>query len=285
MGLDNMRKIIVVQPHSFMHINGNMFYLEELAQCLQQQYKCTVYVYNISKIDRTNLYERYTYITQETLTIDNNDVLLADFSGLDSLLTTDPTVLDRVSYCLIMNSATTHIKIKHILGNHLNTIYNNRTKFYLLVEKGYETTTETFCLFRNKILYYTRGFYFNNYVPFNNINTIWYLHNDLTTGAIHNVSIQYIQQICEQQGITYVEKAQSYNPAKEYAGLLYMRKKDYMPRLPYEFWYYDKPVMFFDLSDGLLRKTNTLVLHTPTIRKDLISICSLYNIISFINEV
>ena len=64
-----------------------------------------------------------------------------------------------------------------------------------------------------------------------------------------------------------------------------MRKKDYMPRLPYEFWYYDKPVMFFDLSDGLLRKTNTLVLHTPTIRKDLISICSLYNIISFINEV
>jgi hypothetical protein len=40
MGLDNMRKIIVVQSHSFMHINGNMFYLEELAQCLEQQYKC-----------------------------------------------------------------------------------------------------------------------------------------------------------------------------------------------------------------------------------------------------
>ena len=285
MRLDNMRKIIVVQPHSFMHINGNMFYLEELAQCLEQQYKCTVYVYNISKMDRTNLYERYTYITQETLTIDNNDVLLADFLGLDSLLTTDPTVLDRVSYCLIMNSATTHIKIKQILGNHLNTIYDNRTKFYLLVEKGYETDIEMFCLFRNRTLYYTRGFYFNNYIQPDITNTVWYLHNVINGGVKQDVSTSHIQQICKQYNIAYVENAQSYNPAKYYAGLLYMRKKDYMPRLPYEFWYYDKPVMFFDLSDGLLRKTNTLVLHTPTIRKDLISICSLYNIISFINEV
>ena len=285
MRLDNMRKIIVVQPHSFMHINGNMFYLEELAQCLEQQYKCTVYVYNISKMDRTNLYERYTYITQETLTIDNNVVLLADFLGLDSLLTTDPTVLDRISYCLIMNSATTHIKIKHILGNHLNTIYNNRTKFYLLVEKGYETDIETFCLFRNRILYYTRGFYFNNYIQPDITNTIWYLHNVINGGVKQDVSTSHIQQICKQYNIAYVENAQSYNPAKHYAGLLYMRKKDYMPRLPYEFWYYGKPVMFFDISDGLLKRIDTLSLHTPIIRKDSIPVCSLHNIVSLINEV
>ena len=56
-----------------------------------------------------------------------------------------------------------------------------------------------------------------------------------------------------------------YDPWNEYKGLIYVRNKDYSPRMPFEFGYAGKETICFDLSNGLRTLAEDVVLYKPQI--------------------
>ena len=74
------------------------------------------------------------------------------------------------------------------------------------------------------------------------------------TVQVHTQEDIYKAQLfCHEHNIVYTSKY-STNPAQKYKGLIYFRYHDYMPRLPYEFWYYNKDVKLLKISDGLQKR-------------------------------
>lgn len=249
-----MQRIVIYQPNC--QITGNFFYLEEIAQYIMD-IGLNVAVLNHSSIDRNNLSVRYTRNAPGTCCFEKGDVVITSHQGIAFLLKN----VDKIDRIFIINSANTHLLY---INNTLNSKYvskllRNKNKFYLCYQSDFETDSINFELFRNRTVKIKRGFYFNNYVCQPSIDNSKYLiYHNYPGNAIDIYSDNEVadeaKNYCQHNGIEYdiIESMfSSYNPAAIYRGLLYVRKKDYMPRLPYEFWYYNKPVIFFDISDGI----------------------------------
>lgn len=281
-------RIIVYHPYNS-KLCGNVFYLEEIAQYLQTKFD-NVYVINSSIIDRNCLLSRYTKLTPEVYSFEKDDCVICSYYAIDELI----KYINNLTKIFVICSADTHLMLKSRYM--LKLLFNNK-KFYLCYQPGFETEALNLNTFKNRILSIVRGFYFENYVSkhskyinnekyliysnkLNNINKYKYYTKDT-----YKKCIEY----CIGNNIKYDEiddKFISYNPAAEYMGLLYIRFKDYMPRLPYEFWYYNKPVIFLDISDGLKNMNINIKPDIPIINNDCLKLNRLnINLDSVVKEI
>jgi len=271
------RIIVLLYVDTEHSVNGNIYYLEELAQYLElEEHMDTVYVYNISdNFNRKKYYsDRYTFINKEIRKLKSNDVLITDTNALEKLFIKEPTFINDIKYCFIMNDSKTHLEIINIYTDNFSIINNNIEKFYLLVERKFETDSLQHLLFKNRIIYFTRGFYFNQYVSkTNHYDDNWFVYDILNgTAYINDTTYKEIAKFCRiNHYATVIKRSKFYHIANSHMGLFYIKHKDYMPRLPYEFWYYKKPVVFFDRSDGLLKRfrKDELPLYLPIIRTNI----------------
>ena len=278
-------RIIVYHPYNS-KLCGNIFYLEEIAQYLQTKFD-NVYVINNSIIDRSCLVSRYTKLTPETYSFEKDDYVICSYYAIDDLI----KYIDNLAKIFIICSADTHLMLK---SRYILKLLANNKKIYLCYQHGFETEALNLSIFKNRTLSIVRGFYFENYVnkcinnekyliysnKLNNINKYKYYTKDN-----YKKCIDY----CMSNNIEYNEVDNnfiSYNPASEYVGLLYIRFKDYMPRLPYEFWYYNKPVIFLDISDGLKNMNIDIKPDIPIINDDCLKLNRLnINLDSVVKEI
>lgn len=278
-------RIIVYHPYNS-KLCGNIFYLEEIAQYLQTKFD-NVYVINNSIIDRSCLLSRYTKLTPEVYSFEKDDYVICSYYAIDDLI----KYVDNLAKIFVICSADTHLILK---SRYVLKLLANNKKIYLCYQHGFETEALKLGIFKNKTLTIVRGFYFENYVnecinnekyliysnKLDNINKYKYYTKDA-----YKKCIDY----CINNNIKHDEIDNnfiSYNPASEYVGLLYIRFKDYMPRLPYEFWYYNKPVVFLDISDGLKNMNIDIKPDIPIINNDCLKLNRLnINLDSVVKEI
>lgn len=256
-----MSRIVIMLPDDeIFPINGTLFYLEELGQYIYDNISRDVHVFNTSHINRESLLERYDFIVDEVKNIKKGDIVICSCFNLKYLM----AYLGIIKKLFIMNSASSFsfMTTDRFIANpeYLRPCIKYANKFYLLVEEKYKTGTEKFFLFNNRTIDITRGFYFNHYKDkvVNDMNDTWLLYAGGTTpSSIYNditvnEALSYFKE--ENISVSMNTDYKTFNPAAIFAGLIYVRFKDYMPRLPYEFWHYNKPVIFFDISEGMLKR-------------------------------
>lgn len=248
-----MSRIVLIQYWNKC-ITGNVFYIEELAQYLEQIYNLDVYVYNVSKLyDRNLLLERYKYIVKETYHIQDNDIIYSTMSAFCELIKLQPININKLNKIYIINN----LNILNTIRMNLKYFLSMTDKFYLMVDPLYYNGSEKFSLFKDRIIHYQRGIYFKNYIERKQITNTYIVYYSYAHQFEYdlNLYLNKIDTYCQINNIEYMigqdTDFQSYNIANIYGGLLYCRKKDYMPRIPYEFWYYNKPVVFFEHSEGI----------------------------------
>lgn len=248
-----MHRIIIYQPNC--PITGNFFYLEEIAQYIMD-IGFSVTVLNHSNVDRNDLSNRYSRNVPGACCFEKGDVVITSHQGIAFLLKN----IDKIDRIFIINSANTHLLYANntLNSKHVSKLLRNKNKFYLCYQSNFETESINFELFRNRLVNIKRGFYFNNYICQSSNNNRYLLYSNHPGSVIDIYSdseaITEAKDYCYRNDMCYDiidSKFSSYNPAAIYSGLLYVRKKDYMPRLPYEFWHYNKPVIFFNISDGI----------------------------------
>lgn len=263
-----MQRIVIYQPNC--PITGNFFYLEEIAQYIMD-IDLNVAVLNHSNIDRNNLSARYTKNAPGTSCFEKGDVVITSHQGIAFLLKN----IDKIDRIFIINSANTHLLYTNntLNSRYVSKLLCNKNKFYLCYQSNFESESINFELFRNRTVKIKRGFYFSNYICQQDAyNNRYLLYSNYPGSAIdiysNSIVIDEAKDYCQHNDIEYdiIENMFSnYNPAATYSGLLYVRKKDYMPRLPYEFWHYNKPVIFFDISDGIRNMEIDVELKKPMI--------------------
>lgn len=259
----NMR-IVIIQYWSY-YLSGNVFYLEELAQYLEKEYNLDVYVYNVCKLnDRKLLLERYNCIVKETDFLYNDDIIFTTVNGLIDAMQTNHNLLKKVYKIIVISNASIMSKFKKYIKLFFTKFLKYSYKFYLLIDPLYYNGSEKLKLFENRVIHYTRGFYFNRYSNECTIDNRYLLYYTKVEDYDIQPYFNEIEKYCYNNKLQYLygneDNFKSYNAASIYAGLFYTRTVDYTPRFPYEFWYYSKPVVFFNRSDGLLKRYSELEL-------------------------
>jgi len=275
-GVLKMSRIVVIQyiPTKIEQIYDKVFYLEELAQCLKYEHHFNmIYIYNLNNFPRKKLLERYKRIIPTTKTIKKNDILICDIYHLLLLLQQNIKCVESCQYIILLDSIYTNQIIENIYKQHYEYICDNEEKFYILTERKFETETIRHKLFQNKILYYNRGFYFNEYIN-ENINILrddWFISSrDFDEEQITELTIKKLFWFIKKYKYKTTNDIITYHPANLYQGLFYLKSKNYTSRLPFEFWYYKKPVIFFDRSTSLLKffKYEDLPLYLPLYKQE-----------------
>jgi len=243
-------------PQQHIPMTGSFFYMEELGQYLYDLGIDTKRY--IPDGDELRLDTRYTFrIPSITKTeFEAGTTLLVSGASFPLLVRSYKEWLNKAQNILIFNTAFTHVALREAQVD-LTTMQKIRHKCYLLYEPGFETTAMKSCWFEDqRLLPIKRGFYFKHYVLKENTSTIWYLYQNNYAGvfATEDKKQETLQLLHENKIDVAVDVYDSLNPANKYAGLVYIRKTDFMPRLPFEFWHYEKPVRCFALSDGLIKR-------------------------------
>lgn len=255
-----MKTIIVgtQYPDKAIPLRGTYFYVEELAQ-YWYDHVCTGVEVCLTR-SGINVSSRYMWTAPRYNSNESwCDVLILNW--VHNIREVDINLFRSAKYVFFVNSANLDAFMEQSYNLSLDVINLVRNKSYLLLEPGFETKTINFAIFRDRILPIRRGFYFKHYSPGKPLQTEnWFLYsNDYMTQDkeihVNNRSVIIAKNYCKQHKLPYVQDLyESANPGNHYAGLLYTRFRDYMPRLPYEFWFYGKPVVLCDISDGLYRR-------------------------------
>lgn len=254
-----MKTVVVATqyPKRKIPLRGTYFYGEELAQYWYDNVSTDVSVFLAQ--DGIDVSERYTWLAPRTTDLEC-DLLL--FNWVANLAEVPQSLLFSAKKICFLNSANLDAFFEKALVDHLDTLASIRSKSYLLMEPGFETKTTDLPFFEtNKVIPIHRGFYFNYYSPLGeNKTTNWYLYsNDYVTQFrelhVNNRSIIAAKNFAKTHNYLYTHDTyDSANPGNFYPGMFYTRYMDYMPRLPYEFWFYKKPVVLLDVSDGLIKR-------------------------------
>lgn len=244
-------------------ISGVPYYMMEMMQFLKDKHN----IHNIKELvnpltetNRNIVHSRYTYTFDTITSIDAHvDKLFVSMNSLLYLLQSKlyDSVLHNVDKIYLLNA-------NGILELLKNTIVSSNTpvlsrykhitkKMYLLHEPGFEN--DFYIQSNLKTIPIIRGLYFNNFKEYDIHTDMYFMFivNHITTISHTEEDMQKAQTYCIENNITYTT-AHTINPAQEYKGLIYFRYHDYMPRLPYEFWYYNKDVKLLKVSDGLQKR-------------------------------
>lgn len=287
-----MKTIIVgtQYPDKAIPLRGTYFYAEELAQYWYDQIDEKVEV--CLTRSGISIDERYNWVAPRYNPNEPEcDVLIVNW--VHYIEEIDHRLFESAHYVLFVNSANLDSFITKCYTSSLELMDSIRKKSYLLLEPGFETRTINFSIFKDRVIPIHRGFYFKHYSSHQDPQTPnWYLYsNDYITQEkethVSNRKVIIAKNYCKQHSIPYVhDQYESSNPGNYYSGMLYTRFMDYMPRLPYEFWYYKKPVVLCDISDGLYRRgiTDDMKYKELLLEEDHIPTWGIENIIDLLHQ-
>jgi len=243
-------------------ISGVQYYMIEMMQFLKDKYNIQNIKELINPLTETNrniVHSRYTYNFDTILELNVKvDKLFVSMNSLLYLLQSNmyQYILDNVKQIYLLNADGILELFKHNIkqDNTLMKKYKKISKkMCLLHEPGFENDFYKKC--NLKVIPIVRGLYFKYFKKFINVSDKYFmftvLHKTIYTHTKED--LQKAQKYCLEQNIEYTTE-HCINPASQYKGLIYFRYHDYMPRLPYEFWYYNKDVRLVQISDGLQKR-------------------------------
>lgn len=245
-------------PEKEIPLRGTYFYAEELAQYWYDQIDKNIEV--CLTRSGASMDERYTWVAPR-FNKEESECGVLVVNWVHDIKEIDHKLFESARVVLFVNSANLDSFLRKCFIESLELMDRIRKKSYLLLEPGFETKTLSFSIFNDRVIPIRRGFYFKYYTPPKLPQTQdWFLYsNDYITYEkethVSNRKVIIAKNYCKQNNIPYVhDKYESANPGNYYSGMLYTRFMDYMPRLPYEFWHYKKPVVLCDISDGLAKR-------------------------------
>lgn len=246
-------------------ISGVPYYIIELMQFLKDEYNISnIYeLINVeTKCNKEIVHSRYAYNFPEIIYADlfeqDIEALFVSMNSLIYFLSIDHNnLINRIPKIYLLNADGIFTLFKNYIMMDWKLCLKYKrivNKIYLLHELGFEN--DFYFKSGLKIAPIVRGLYFNNFKITNIISENKYFmftvkHSTITTHSDDDVL--YAKKYCISNSLQYDEFYVN-NPAEIYKGLIYFRFHDYMPRLPYEFWYYNKEVKILKLSDGLEKR-------------------------------
>lgn len=243
-------------------ISGVQYYMIEMLQFLKDKYhiqNIKELVNSLTETNRNIVRSRYTHTFDMIETLDMKvEKLFVSMNSLLYLLQSDlyQCVLNNVKQIYLLN-ADGILELFQLYIKQDNTLMKKykkiSKKIFLLHEIGFENDFSKKCHLH--IIPIIRGLYFKYFKNSCNIFDKYFmfdvLHKTIYTHT--EKDLQKAHQYCLEQNIEYTTE-HCINPASQYKGLIYFRYHDYMPRLPYEFWYYNKDVRLVQISDGLQKR-------------------------------
>ena len=243
-------------------ISGVQYYMIEMMQFLKDKYNIQNIKELVNPLTETNrniVHSRYTYTFDMIETLDTHvDKLFVSMNSLLYLLQSSLyQLLYNVDKIYLLN-ANSILELFKICIQHDKILIRNykqiSKKIFLLHEYGFENDFYQKC--NLKIIPIVRGLYFKYFknIDYNSYDKYFMFtteHNTVQSYTKEN--LEKAQDYCLEQNIEY-STDYCINPASTYKGLIYFRYHDYMPSLPYEFWYYNKDVRLIQVSDGLQKR-------------------------------
>lgn len=296
--------------------HGLFFYIEEMAQWLEDNTDYEVYTLvsddfqkHLCEIILSDRYTKYSRVITNNEFMENEDNFYVICNNYSHETLFKKAKNNKIKYKMaspqckglyIIYSANTFkyfednmALFKSVIPLFIKTrsLYNNNFRYTPSLIQGIEIV---------------RGFYFNHYKPIEkclhhvdkyfmyiafddkkNIRADYKKLNKKYKVSIYDnkydVKTEDINKDWDDKWLESLILSRTNNPAIEYEGLIYNRYKDYMPRQPFEFWHYNKPVIFNDLSDGLLNIVGKLPLYTPVIESKFLKM-DLTNLIEMIDR-
>ncbi len=243
-------------------ISGVQYYMIEMMQFLKDKYNIQNIKELVNPLTETNrniVHSRYTHTFDMIETLDMEvEKLFVSMNSLLYLLQSNmyQYILNNVKqiYLLNANGILELFRLYIKQDRTLMTRYKQISKkIFLLHEIGFEND---FIQKGNlKIVPIIRGLYFKYFKYSYNMcdNYFMFITEHSTVQSYTEKDLQKAHQYSLEQNIEYTTE-HCINPASQYKGLIYFRYHDYMPRLPYEFWYYNKDVRLVQISDGLQKR-------------------------------
>lgn len=251
-------------PNNATEVNGVIFYMIEMMQYIRDTYNIDIVELldiNMEEATRFSVYSRYDktgrFITTDKITEPVQHMFMS-FNSLEYLLKNVwlfHDVVKHVKKIYLLNADGTHRIWQRCIKSNVFGLKKLHGKISLLTENGFENEF----LESNanlSVIPIVRGLHFDHFEPKKQSqNNAYFLHTiqhgNIVTHTQQDLDLAY--RYCKENDIEYSEEYVP-NPANTYKGLIYFRPHDYMPRLPYEFWYYNKPVILLKTSDGLQKR-------------------------------
>lgn len=244
-------------------ISGVPYYMIEMMQFLKDKHNIQDIKELVNPLTDTNrkiVHDRYTYTFDTITSLDGIyvDKLFVSMNSLLYLLQSNmyDSILHNVDKIYLLNADGILELLKNTIFSNMLLLYKYKCiakKLYLLHEYGFEN--DFYNQSNLKVIPIIRGLYFNNFKSYDIDTNAYFMftvqHNTIYTHTEEDT--KQAQVYCVENNISYTT-THSINPALEYTGLIYFRYHDYMPRLPYEFWYYNKDVRLVKVSDGLQKR-------------------------------
>lgn len=262
-----MRYLLMnLYPDDFKHINGVLFYMLEMCQFLKDKHNIkNIYELFLGSENTRNMVNsryKYTFPSISLAEAKKDECIIfisanALFGSLTKNEFAEFYKNKNVKFIYILNADGVDVLFKRAIMKcpmilvHYNEL---KSKLFLLSEIGFENPFNK--MSKLPIISIIRGVYFDNFKTISSNNNVFFFH-DIKHPSInvydqntYDRAIRYIND----HGLNFERSGSSLNPSSEYKGLIYFRFHDYMPRLPYEFWYYDKEVVLIEVSDGLKKR-------------------------------
>jgi len=252
--------------------SGVLYYLIELSQWLADKYAVD---YKYTGIDED---ERYLYTTKyksryigqhqaerfklfnESMFYDKSVVVFCNFLTYTTILHKYNHCKPKCKFMILVSDITNAFNISmwckaNILLNKNIFYFFDRT--ILLYDKSYPvcTISQLQSMFRDTV--YIRRCVYPKYWKFEECDSrsnTWFVYKKVN--SIYNFvdynELDDATLYLNKRGVCTTSDS-SLNPATQYAGFVYCRTHDYMPRLPVEFWLHDKPVLVWNSSSGMDR--------------------------------
>lgn len=260
-----MRFVFGTRFYSIKGVSGMCFYPLEMMQCLKDMLDIeTVEFVLPEEMHIHDLYfnNKYTALFPITNTIRKSDVLFLTINLFVYLMETNPNILFDVKAIYIINAyRSLEVLIKRFFENQQNLVRMSRLidKIFLLHEPGFENGLIDIHWFHKEVVNIKRGIYTKYWRPDKDTKIdSMYVYRRYDIGEMEKPDTWFKARMWMEETKKRYVFGRFQTPERVCSEFLYLRYIDYMPRLPFEFWFYEKPVTLFDISDGLKKKLPTV---------------------------
>jgi len=259
-----VRFVFGTRFYSIRGVSGMCFYPLEMMQALYDTLHIPTEEYIIPQeknIRQLYFNNKYTFLFPEMTSIEKNDIFFTTVNLFTYLLENNPSVLINAKVIYIINAFKTFEVLKKWFKKNQHALLllsKLFSKIFLLSEEGFENSLLNVRWFHNEVINIKRGIYTNYWKQHANTRVdSYYVYRRYDIGEMeHSETWPKAKQWLVDNHKRYLTGRFS-TPEHVCSGFVYLRYVDYMPRLPFEFWFYDKPVILFDISDGLKKKVTT----------------------------
>jgi len=240
---------LISYHYDLQKLSGVQFHIQELGLYLREEYHIDVKEFVLpSCITNRFSVTAPKYRSILPITTNVSKVILTEMNALYAMIrhqSYKPLIDTKKVFLLASDSMNRIYDMIVATSNNARILYEILSKTTVITDRQVSHTLQMLDLPQVLV---DRGIYYASWKKSNNcLSNLWFYYKRADRlGGLEKSELvvpEYIKFTTERRA----------RPEFVYAGLVYNRYHDYMPRLPFEFWYNGKSVYLADISDGLQR--------------------------------